>query len=267
MKIWKDNVWQEPDVANDIVVTAGFQFGYGLFETVRVRRGRPLDLEAHLVRMTASIAALDSEIPHPFDKDKLSEVIFGALEKYEEADGALKIISCRGGTSWMSFLSMRPFPYCAADYERGFSLRQAKFTRNPASLLVNHKSINYLENYLERLEAKRAGYDEVFFLNPAGVVTEGAASNIFMVADDVLVTSPPGAGLLPGIMRAKIFAVSSTLGLNMREEPITVAEFVSAKGVIVTNALLGAMPVSYIGDSSISIDRELISALNQALDR
>ncbi len=127
--------------------------------------------------------------------------------------------------------------------------------------------MNYLENYLERYEARKAGYDEVFFLNAAGVVTEGAASNIFMVVDNGLVTSPQGAGLLPGTMRSKVFAVSRSIGLGVKEEPIEVAYFTSAKGVIVTNALLGAMPVSRIDDTAIPINRELIISLNQVLNR
>jgi branched-chain amino acid aminotransferase len=263
MKIWKDCIWREMTKGVDLPVTPAFQFGFGLFETICVRKNRPLNTNAHIQRMTASIAILDSKIQPSFTIDTLSATITNVAAAYSEPEGVLKVIAYRTDTSWDLLLTMRPFPYSAADYTRGFSLRQSTFMRNPDSLLVRHKTLNYLENYLERLKAKQEGYDDAFFLNTAGSVTECSASNIFIVADNNLITPPAANGLLPGTMRAQVLAMASSMGLNAKEAPMTTKELMAAKCVFVTNALLGAMPVSRINGTPLPIDSGLITALNK----
>ncbi len=110
IRIWKDNVWKDAGIADEMIISTGFQFGFGLFETVRVHRGIPFDLDAHLDRMTASIAVLDQEIPYPFNRERFSGAIFEALRKCDEEECVLKIISYRGTTSWTYCLTNETFP-------------------------------------------------------------------------------------------------------------------------------------------------------------
>src|SRR5262249_31012463 len=64
---------------------------------------------------------------------------------------------------------------------------------------VDIKTISLLPNVLARETARDAGAAEAWFVDGQGFVTEGAASNAWIVtADDVLVTRPAERGILRG---------------------------------------------------------------------
>ena len=265
MKIYRHGQWCDVDGAGEIFGTPAFQYGFGLFETLRVSRGRPLYIEDHLRRMLGSIADLDKDGDNPFTIGQLLIMVDSAFENYRDGEGVLKIIAYRKETAWDTVLITRPYPYSEEDYRRGFSLREARCARSAGSLLLRHKTMNYLENYLERAEAKRLGFDDAYFVNTEQVVTECTASNIFVVSGREFLTSPVEAGLLPGTMRARLLSIAPELGIRIQEQPISKEMLIKADKIILTNALIGAMPVRRIGDISYAIDNDLIKRLNTVL--
>ena len=74
--------------------------------------------------------------------------------------------------------------YPAETLERGVSLVTSSWRRPPADVLDPRvKSLNYLNNALAKLEAKRRGADEALLLNAAGLVAEASVANVFAVTD------------------------------------------------------------------------------------
>jgi len=265
--IWQNGYWQTPDSKISPFGTLAFQYGFGLFETILVRDGHPADLEQHIHRLQRSINQLDSESRCLFDTRSLKETVLLSLSERQEKTEVLKIIVYREAKQWNYLLMTRQYPYSKKDYERGFTLRQSESLRNPQSLLVYHKTLNYLENYLERLIARQAGYDDAYFLNSAGIVTECTTANLFIVLAEKLITSPIQAGLLPGIMRAKLLDKATALELTASETPISKEMLLTADAAIVTNALYGAMPISKIDDTNYPVDLTFIKRVNVTLDR
>ena len=82
---------------------------------------------------------------------------------------------------------------------------------------VDIKTIGLLPNVLARQEAKEAGRQEAWFVDPDGTVKEGASTNAWIVTQDgVLVTRPAEHGILRGVTRTTMFDVASRLGLQDR---------------------------------------------------
>jgi branched-subunit amino acid aminotransferase/4-amino-4-deoxychorismate lyase len=265
MKVWRDGVWQETEYGS-LVGTPAFQFGFGLFETIRIRDGKALDLESHLLRMEGSMKVLDTKMT-TINGRQIGEAASLAVERYAEPDGVLKIIAYKGADKWGILFLARPFPYRKSDYERGWSICCSPVRRNATSLVVRHKTLNYLENHLERQKAQARGFDDAYFLNGDGIVTECTIANIFVVFKKRLMTSPVKSGLLPGIMRAKVLHVAPELGFETAETAITVEALLTSDAVFVTNALMGIMPVTAIDGRTCSRDDGMAERLNKLVDR
>ena len=80
----------------------------------------------------------------------------------------------------------------------------SKVRRNSTSRLCYIKSTCYIENLIEKENAKKIGYDDVIFLNENGYVTETSCANIFIVKNKEIFTPKVEDGLLGGIIRKRI---------------------------------------------------------------
>lgn len=235
-----------PERARLSVFDRGFLFGYGLFETILVRGGRPVFLFEHLARLEAGCAALKIACPLPFaDVRRLAEE---TARKNGLGEGALRLTVSAGAdppgeVPGTLVISPRPLPYGPQDYRRGFTAGWAAWRRNERSPLVTLKTLNYLENLLARREARQKKKDEAIFLNTAGGVAEGSASNIFVVKEGRVATPSVDQGLLPGIMRRAVLETCRLSGIPAQERPVTPEEVLRADECFLTNSLFVVMPL------------------------
>lgn len=239
-----------PERARLPVFDRGFLYGYGLFETILVRRGRPVFLSEHLARLEAGCAALKIACPLSFaDVRRLAEE---TARKNGLGEGALRLTVTAGAEAPGEFpgtlvISPRPLPYGPQDYRRGFTAGWAAGRRNEHSPLVTLKTLNYLENLLARREAREKKKDEAIFLNTAGGVAEGSASNVFVVKDGRVATPSGDQGLLPGIMRRAVLEACRRAGIPAEERPVAPEEIIRADECFLTSSLLVVMPLVEVG--------------------
>ena len=114
------------------------------------------------------------------------------------------------------------------------------------------KTISLLPNVLARQTAKEQGAYEAFLVDQEGLVTEGAASNAWIVdADGVLRTRDLGANILRGVTRRSLADLAREAGLTVEERAFTVAEAKGAREVFLTGAGSLIMPV-------VRIDQQII---------
>lgn len=233
----------------------GFLSGYGLFETVLIKAARPVFWPLHRRRMTAGCAELG--LTPPVAESELDGLVQETIDRNRVAGGVLRLTFSAGPADGAGTLliTTRPLPYGPADYARGFRACFAAARRNEKSSLVRLKTLNYLENLLAREKARRRGMDEALFLNSAGCLAEGSASNLFLVKESCLITPDIDQGLLPGIMRRAVLELCrQQLGLPVEERPVHPAELASGE-CFLTNSLLGVMPLVAVEGESISRGR------------
>ncbi|MBM3907853.1 MAG: aminotransferase class IV [Gemmatimonadetes bacterium] len=104
------------------------------------------------------------------------------------------------------------------------------------------KTVNLLGNVLARQAAAEAGAYEAI-LHEDGIVTEGAATNVFAVIDGVLRTHPLGERILPGITRMVLMELIAEHKLPLREEPIPFAQLDGASEIFVCGSTTDVTPV------------------------
>lgn len=263
MQIWQNGEWRPLAGESQLLGTPALQFGFGLFETILIQRQRPLHFAAHLRRLEQSLDALNAS--GRTDLEQMQETAQQAAQACIGEKAVLKIIVCQEAAQWRWHLFTRPYPYTKQHYEQGFSLKQSAVRRSASSTVIYHKTLNYLENSLERQKAIAAGYDDAFFLNTEGLVTECTCANLFILRGTELLTSPVAAGLLPGISRAKVLETASCCNVTPKELPLNQEMLKTADAVFVSNALCGIMPVTRIEEKRYPPAEPLVRQLHRLL--
>lgn len=216
-----------------ITLDEGYQFGLGIFETIRIEQNHPILLTYHLERLRRSLKALD--IAQTVGRDEIVSYLSGRHLEHH----ALKVIVSEKNIVFTE----RPNPYTKAQYEKGFSLSYSQVLRNETSPLVFHKTLNYGDCILEKRRAARQGYDEMIFCNSRKELCEGTATNLFFVRGNTIYTPPISCGLLPGTTRRFLLEHFPVTERALHREDISRMD-----ECFVTNALLGIMPVTSLGE-------------------
>ena len=229
------------------VFDRGFLYGDGLFETLRVLNGRPFRQDQHWRRLEQGAAFLG--IPLPFGSGALSDHAGQLIAKNQMPDALLRVVLSRGvGLRGYSpkgaerptlVMSLHPAPPLNSHDPPGWRLVTSSFCLPAHGHLARFKTCNKLPQILARAEADAAGADEALLLDPDGHVVEGASSNLFWFDATSLCTPPFTAGILPGVTRAAVFEIASSLGLPIRELVVAPAELRSAAGVFLSVTSVG----------------------------
>lgn len=226
-----------------ITLDEGYQFGLGVFETIRVEGGKPRLLKLHLERMRRSLKTLG------IHRDVSKEEVLDYLEGKNAEYSALKVMVSEKNTTF----TLRENPYGPDRYEPGFAMDYSTVRRNETSPLVFHKTLNYADCILEKRRAIREGQDERIFLNSRGEICEGTSCNIFFGQGDRLYTPKLSCGLLPGVVRRVL------LDSGLAEERILRPKDVQTmQECFVTNSLMEIMPVYRLGAQKFSARRQAL---------
>jgi branched-chain amino acid aminotransferase len=261
MKVWIDGQIVDGREARVPVTDHGFLYGDGVFEGIRVYARRVFRLERHLARLAVSARAVGLEIPGGLDRAR--EIILATARAFGADDAYVRFIVSRGEGALGVDPTSCPEPrsvcivdqariYPAEKLERGLELVTSSWRRPPPDVLDPRvKSLNYLNNALAKLEARRRGADEALLLNAAGAVAEASVANVFALRDGVLATPPATDGALEGVTRGAVLELAAGEGLATAERTLGRIDLFGAEEVFLTGTGARIVPVR-------SLDGELI---------
>jgi len=230
------------DVTATLRISAGapaLAHGLGLFETLRVVRGRAVQTEEHLRRMRSSAEALSFPLP---DEDAFRRAVAkAAMEVAALEEAALRcMFIATSDTTWRLVATAAPIPETTLQRRR----RGRAITLRTARALPEHKLTSYAVCTLGLREAVARGADEGLFLDAQGRVLEGTATNVFAIAGTTLITAPLRDGILPGIVRAWVIANAPRAGLDVIERAPSIEEL--RGGSFFTSSLTTLAPIRRI---------------------
>lgn len=240
----------------------GYQFSDGAYEVCEVFGGRLVDERRHMARLQRSLGELRIDLPMPLSA--LSVVLHEIIRRNRVRDG-LAYVQVTRGVAKREHVFPPPdtapaIVVSARRIDRAQSERTAQAGIAVITLpemrwaRVDIKSISLLPNVLARQAAREKGAREAWFVDHDGFITEGAASNAWIVnAEGRVVTRPVGHDILRGISREVVKETLADLDLAFEERPFTVAEALAAREAFATAASLLVMPV-------VRIDGHLIGA-------
>ena len=234
----------------------GFQFGDGVYELIRSYGGRLFHAEDHIRRLLQSLQAI--QLPPIYEMEKWKTILERALKKSAYLEAKIYVQVTRGGaprdhcfpehidpTVVITVREMKKFP---KSYQRdGVSvITQPDIRWSRCDI----KSINLLPNILAKQKARDEGVLEVLFLRD-GWVWEGAGSNVFSLRGDTLVTPPKGVNVLSGVTRETVIQLGKGLGLDVLEEPLSMASLLASDEVLLTATTLEVLPVVAVDGKTI----------------
>jgi D-alanine transaminase len=239
------------------VMDRGFLFGDGVYEVIPVYGGRLFRLTHHLKRLSNSLDAV--RIPNPLSADAWETMLNDLVGRNGGGDQAVYLQVTRGvaprrdhafpdNVSPTLFAMSTPMAASVdSDSVTGITAITLPDIRWK---LCNVKAITLLPNVLLRQQAIDSDGAEAILIKD-GFAIEGAASNIFIVSNGLLITPANGPALLPGITRDLIIELAASHAIPFREADITEEQLFSADEIWLTSSTREISPVIRLDDNVI----------------
>lgn len=228
------------------------QGGDGVWEGLRVYKGRIAALGDHLQRLQNSAMALAFEaVP---TSDEIRKAIFETLEANGMSDEAhIRLTLTRGekitsgmnpklnrsGCSLIVLAEWKPPVYS----DDGIRVVSSAIRRNTPQCLdskIHHN--NLLNNILAAIDANFAGVDSAVMLDVNGFIAETNDTNVFVVRNGELLT-PFADACLPGLTRQMVLDIARIEHIQAKEKNLTLTELYSADEAFTTGTMGELTPI------------------------
>lgn len=238
--------------ANQPTIQTGsraFMYGDGLFESIRIINGFPINLPNHYERIKDGAKAIHLEIPDYFTLEFLTAKIQELIERSGITEGGkcrVSIDRIEGGTYLPNSNDIRYYievnPYEANLFElntKGLSIDIYQAIKKQNNFLANFKTKNGLMYILAASAAKQKNLDDYLITNENNVILETSNSNLFIISNGVLYTPSLQDGCIAGTMRMQIINLAIKHGIRVYECSIMPQNLLSADEIFLTNAIRG----------------------------
>jgi D-alanine transaminase len=230
----------------------GHQLADAVYEVWSLFGGRLADAEGHLDRLGRSLGEL--RIAPPMSRPALLAVLRETVRRNRVREGLVYLQVSRGAaprdhvfpgpeTPPGVMVTVKAVNRAAAEARAAagigvVTVPETRWTR------CDIKTVGLLPNVLAKQAAKDAGAAEAWFVDDLGFVTEGAASNAWILdAEGRLRTCNTHANILRGVTRLNLMDLARDEGLEVEERPFTAVEAKAAREAFITGAGALVTPV------------------------
>jgi len=251
------------DDARVSVMDRGFLFGDGVYEVIPVVGSKLLRQHDHFVRLQNSLNRIS--LKNPLDETQWQTILDDLLEKNPGEERAIYLQISRG------VYPLRDLAIIAGDSSEHYpatvfvmvlAVKKVDLSVVSAGIKVitiedfrwdacDIKSTSLVANVMLKQQATAAAMDDAILVKH-GYVTEGTASNLFLIKDNALITPPTGHQLLSGITRELVIDLAKENAIEVIERPILQAELFTADEIWLTSSTREIAPVIQLNDEVIS---------------
>lgn len=230
-----------------------------IYEVLRVIDGIPVFLEAHLERMKNSFKLINVEFPLSYEdiRTKIESVI----KEEGKNNGNIKITYGINAKELKVFFVEHFYPTDEM-YKSGVdTILYFGERENPNAKIVN-------DSFREKVnkEIKDNNAYEAILVDSNRKITEGSKSNIFMVKDDVLITSPTKA-VLPGVTRGEIIELAKKLKIEIQEAEYRYEDIDKLDGMFISGTSPKVLPIKAVNNIKLDPANEIIRNLMEEYNR
>jgi len=234
----------------------GFLYGDGIFTTLRLYNGLPLDTLVHHQRLRRQARLLD--LPLTITEDTMADVLteLAQANNLSESDSRARVTISRGfsfdsplpltdliNIDPTTVITVSPLPEAVAQMQLvGIPV----VTLGPAFVkgnLPNLKTLNALPTLMALRKAHAAGCPEALLLGKEDNILEGAISNVFLVVNDRILTPHQDEEMLAGRTRARVISSANHLGYDLEEKKLQREYLNRAQEIFMTNSVREIVPV------------------------
>lgn len=235
------------------VLDRGFTFGDGVYEVLPVYQQHIFRFSEHIDRLNNSLAGI--YLDNPLTRDEWRDILETLVARNVAGDQSIYLQITRGvserdhaiGIAGKPTVFAMSKPLQRQDFSGGISAITAEDIRWS---LCRIKAITLLPSIILRHQASLAGAREVILLRN-DIVTEGAASNVFIIKNDVVMTPPKDDKILPGITRDLVVELLNNAGIICHEKPVSRNELEQAGEIWITSSTWEIVPVVKLDDNPV----------------
>ncbi len=239
----------------------GFLFGDGVYEVIPVYSRRPFRLDEHLRRLQQSLAAI--RLVNPLSVDEWRNVVAHLVAQAEWDDQSVLLQVTRGPMAQRNHAfpaTVKPTVFGLAEKLHTPPDEQRKqgiaaiSTADIRWLRCHVKATSLLANCLLRQMALEAGCAETILFRD-GILSEGAASNIFVVKNGVLLAPQKNHLMLSGITYDVVLELAATNSLPTEVCDIGDAEVRAADELWMTSSTKEVLPIVTLDGKNVGAGR------------
>ncbi len=224
-----------------------------IYEVLRVINGKPIFLEDHLKRMKNSFILIDEEFRLSYEE--IIEKIENLIKTENKYDGNIKITYGICEKILRIFFIEHSYPSDEM-YENGVeTILYFGERENPNAKIVNESFRQKVNN-----EIKDKDVYEAILVDKNGYITEGSKSNIFMVKNNELLTSPMKA-VLPGVTRGEIIKRAEKLKIKIKEVEYKYLDIDKLDGMFISGTSPKVLPIKLVNNISLDSNNNIIRNL------
>ena len=236
--------------ANISVLDRGFLLGDGVYEVIPVYGSKLFRLQQHLDRLQHSLDSI--RISNPHDDQQWRQILEQLIDTKSLQDQSVYLQVTRGVADKRDhvfpdqviptvFAMCNPMNAVSDEIlENGaaaISLDDFRWQR------CDIKAITLLANVMLKQQALEADAAEAILIKD-GLAIEGASSNLFIVKDNTIITSPKGTHLLPGVTRDLVLELALGNKLSVEERDIREAELGTADEIWLSSSTREILPIT-----------------------
>jgi branched-chain amino acid aminotransferase len=256
------------------VFDSGFMLGDGVWEGLRVQRGKAAFLDRHLDRLFEGAKALAMDIG--LGRDELARRLYDTLDANRMSDGVhVRLMVTRGvrstpyqdprvvvgGATIVIIPEYKQPP--EGIHERGLKLFTVHVRRGDPAVqdqkINSHSKLNCI---LASIQATQADADEALMLDPHGFVATCNSTHFFIVRRGEVWTSS-GKYCLGGITRGLALEVAREAGIPAIEKDFSLTDVYGADEAFVTGTFAGIVPVREVDGRRLACRGPMVERLQQ----
>ncbi len=218
-----------------------YQYGFGVYENVRVSKGIPYFLKDHIGRLMESARII--RLTHSFDETFVKKSAVDLTKKNGAETYNLKILLIGGKEPSLYIVCINPLFPDKKLYKDGADFITYEYERP----FPHVKTLNMLQSYLAYKSAQETGCYDALLVNSKGCITEGTRVNFFCIKDRTLI-SPPEDEILLGVMRKAVLHTAEKNGFLLEQQEIRFSDVINADGAFVTSTSSKIIPVRSIDE-------------------
>lgn len=225
-----------------------YTYGFGVYETMKIRKGILYFSELHVDRLLNSAKIIN--LDHPFSSDfiqkSLSDFTDYLRKQEPELSCNLKILLVGGDKPDNTTLSILPLAPLFPDrslYKKGVVVGTVEYERwQPQA-----KSLNMLPSYVYYTQGKQQGWYDTLLVNRRNEITEGTRTNFYTIRGQTIFT-PPAGEVLQGVTYLTLRRVLSDSGYELVERSIGLDSLAQFDGAFLTSTSTKIVPIRQIDD-------------------
>lgn len=237
-------------------------YGFGVYETLKVRGGILYFVKEHVNRLLHSAECI--ELEHPFSQVSIETFIRNLIQEVQEDSLNIKILlmgAAKKEDAQLYIFPLAPLFPKRSWYRDGVSVCSFVYER----WMPQSKSLNMLPSFYYYTHAQKEGHYDALYVDTSGNIREGSRTNIYFMKGTQIV-SPPKVDVLEGVTMMTLENAIEKTSFTIHYQKIPYTSIQKYDAAFLSSTSTKIIPVREIDGVALPISNELRALIGQYND-